>query len=129
MAHKLAEAWTCHIMPPLGGPGGVRREGTMDLSRMSAEGVLTDGRYYLEGGGAPRVLKGEARGVNPIFLTLREFDERNVHKATYDGLLVHESPNGRLVLVGRKHFETAGPNLELEAAGDQNDPPWVITKP
>ncbi len=127
MRHKLAEVWTCHVMLPLPGPG-VAVEGTMDLSRMADDGKLEDGRYYLQSGGSPRTLKGQATGVTPIFLTLQEFDDRGVHRATYDGFLAHESTNGRMVLVGKKHFETAGPDLELESA-DQNDPPWVITKP
>jgi len=115
-------------MPPPPGKG-VIREGHMDLSTMDPNGVITDGTYYLETGGAPRTLKGEAVGGNPIFyLTLREYDDRGIHRATYDGLLVHEGSSDRLVIVGKKHFQLGTASLDI-AAAEQNDPPWILTKP
>ena len=128
MTHKLAYTWTTHVMPPLPGRGLIR-EGHMDLSTMDDNGILANGTFYLESGGSPRTLKGEAIGGNPVYyLTLREYDDRNILRATYDGLLAHESANGRMVIVGKKHFPITASNLDAVTA-DQNDPPWVLTKP
>lgn len=122
MVHKLADNWRCHLIPRA---GDLPADGQMDFRGMLATGELQDGRHYLQTGGF-RTLKGQATGINPIVLTLTEFNDRNIAIVTYTGELVFEHPDGgpRMVLVGLRHFLSATPG-----AADQQDTVWVLTKP
>ena len=123
MAHKFGTIWTTHLPDD---DGGLERQGYMDLSTMEPNGRLENGKYLLPKGGVRR-LEGQAVGGS---IVLREFDGAT-HRATYNGLLAHESgsdANTRLVLVGTRHAETTGPGA-IDDFLVQNDSPWVITKP
>jgi hypothetical protein len=129
MPHKLATTWTCHLPFPAGTPG-LKHRGDMDLRDMGQDGRITTGRYYLPDGGFNKLV-GEATGGTPVFfLTLREFNDAGRPIATYTASLVHENATGTvLMLAGKRHDETTGLATTAAAAPDQNDPPWVITKP
>lgn len=119
MTHKFAGRWTNHLPDD---DGGLERSGTMDLSTMLANGRLDNGQYRLATGGVRR-LEGQAVGNSII---LREFDG-DILRNTYEGQLGHESRNA-MVIVGIKHAETTA-ERSTESATQQNDGPWVITKP
>jgi len=123
MAHKFAEMWTYHLPDD---DGGLERQGSIDLTTMEPNGRLDNGRYSLPNGSARR-LDGQAVGGS---IVLREFDG-TTHAATYNGQLAHESRdadgNIRLIIVGTRHAETT--RAGESTAADQNDSPWVITKP
>jgi hypothetical protein len=129
MPHILATTFSCHLPDPTGRPG-LTHQGDMDLHDMGEDGRITTGRYYLPGGGNNKLV-GEASGGTPtFFLTLREFNIENRLIATYTAFLVHQTASGALMLAGKRHNETTRSVTVAEAAaGDQNDPPWVITKP
>lgn len=126
MTHKLAQIFTCHLG---GNVSGLEERGHMNLTSMTTDGQLTNGIYYSPAGN--RTLRGEAFGGNPVFfLILREFDGARLI-ATYDGHVVHESRDGsKLVLAGKRRAPGGGggPN-PAEGLTDQDDTPWVITKP
>ena len=125
MTHKLADNWRCRLIPR---GGDVDLDGQMDLSTMNNEGVLAEGRHYLQGGGF-RTLRGNAVGVNPIFITLTELNENSVPAITYTGQLVYEHPDSdhiRMVIVGKRHFEIIHGDAALAVQADE---PWILTKP
>lgn len=127
MAHILATNWTCHLRYPASADGLAQR-GTMDLKDMGEDGKITTGRYYLPAGGH-NTLRGEATGGSPVFhLVLREYNAESRLIATYEATLVYaNNDKSVLVMAGKRHSEIS-PN-SLEAAVDQADSPWVITKP
>jgi hypothetical protein len=115
--HKLARSWPCFI----GGRSGLDAEGHMDLSAMDEEGNLEDGSYYVN---SKRYrLKGSAVGGTPLELTLHLYDEPgDAIVATFFGTLVRENADSSIMVIfGKVHYE-----LKTK---EQNDPPWVITKP
>jgi hypothetical protein len=125
MAHKLADNWRSQLIPSTGGNDP---DGQMDLSTMNTDGVLAEGRHYLAGGDFRR-LTGHADGINPIFITLTEFNENNVAAVTYTGQLVYEHPDTsriRMVIVGKRHPEIIHGDPLLAV---QQDQPWILTKP
>ena len=125
MAHKLATTFTCHLG---GNISGLEEQGHMNLSSMTPDGELANGIYYSPGGN--RTLRGEAIGGSPLlFLVLREFDGvRPI--AIYEAQLVHETADGRLMLAGKRRAVGAGGGGPAGAAlANQNETPWVITKP
>ena len=131
MPHRLATTWTCHLPDPTRVQPGVIHQGDMDLHEMGEDGKITNGRYYLPGGGHNKLV-GEAAGGTPVFfLILREFQSDGRLIATYTASLVHQNTDGSIMmLAGKRHNETTGPGITTAAATpDQNDPPWVITKP
>lgn len=117
MAHKFAGKWHSYIQTAQ----GLEDNGIIDMSNMKANGDLDSGDHeHPAGQHVP--ISGKAFGLGPLFrLNLASDGE------SYEGTLVHESNNGqKLICVGTLHFTLEG---KAEGALDQEDPPWVITKP
>jgi|GEM_PF-1906539 hypothetical protein len=126
MPHKLAQRWTSRLINLT--PPAVSRDGIMDLRNMDDGGNLTNG-VHEHATGPPSTIKGKATPVGNGFELKLDIDHD-----TYEGRLVIDTAN-KLMIVGIKHFGThplakeKTEGEEREALLDQDDPPWVITKP
>lgn len=121
MAHKFAAKWHCFLL--IG--DNLQPKGTMDLRAMTPTGSLARGDHEDPPGTITRIIKGTALGLGPFYqLTLEnEFHDR------YEGTLAHESADGtKFVIVGKKTYGSDA-RKRAEIKDEQDDPPWVITKP
>ena len=119
MAHKFGVVWTTQLLDD---DGGFERKGLMDLSTMEVGGRLDNGRLLLPQGTVRR-LEGLAVGIS---ISLKEFDSGGIHRFTYTGQLSYDDAE-KMVIVGKKHAEGAA--ADEGEVKQQQDSPWVITKP
>ena len=122
--HKFAHKWRNWTIDPDEDPPLLIHLGIMDLSTMDNGGKLKKGSHTDENGVA-RDIEGEASGNS---LSLSRLDKRG----RWEGELTYDQ-SGDLVIVG-KHFTpkfapAAKKHPAKGVALDQNEEPWVITKP
>lgn len=117
MKHKFAHVWTSFIFSFE--EGKLLPNGFIDLRKMKDNGELDEGEHHH--GGSVKI-KGKATDDKELDLDTEKGDK-------YRGFLIFESDDGeRLVIAGRQHLKDpfivrGRPEFE------QDDPPWVITKP
>lgn len=122
--HKFAEKWTSTLFVS----DDDQDDGTFDLTKMNDKGKLNpkDGKHHVNG--ATQNVGGEATttssGFDFLTLTTENGD-------VYKGVLVVDSANHKhMVIAGKFHLKKKSPPAgKKTTAFDQDDPPWVITKP
>jgi hypothetical protein len=121
--HKFAQKWRswtidCDQDPPL-----LIHDGNVDLTTMDNGGKLKKGSHIDESGVAHDI-EGEVTGNS---ISLRRLDKRG----RWEGELTYDQ-KGELVIVGKQFTPSAlaaKKRSAKRAAMDQNEEPWVITKP
>lgn len=116
MAHKFAHKWTCYLVID----GQLRPYGDMDLRKIKINGELEDGDHHH--GGYHEDIDGQATALGPIHTLALDADDESAH---YDGVLVYDS-NDKMMIAGIAMFSDE--RIRKEKL-DQEDPPWIITKP
>lgn len=118
MAHKFAGVWRSFIMVE----DDWEPHGKMDLRTMTIGGQLNQGDHE-HPAGTHRPIAGHAIIFGPFqSLNLEEGGDN------YEGNVVFESAK-RIVIAGKKHFGGRRESPERQDLLDQDDPPWIITKP
>jgi hypothetical protein len=115
MAHKFAHVWTSYIYSF--DEGEFKTNGVIDLRKIKDNGDLDDGEHHH---GGTLKLKGKAKDDSVLELENERGDR-------YVGVKVFENDDGDLTIAGRLHLSD-GIFVRGEIL-DQDDPPWVITKP
>lgn len=119
MAHKFDGRWHCFLV--FG--NGPQAKGYMNL-HVKPSGELDPSDHEDPAGTHTKIVKGLALGLGPLYqLTLEnEYGDR------YEGMLAHESADGtKFVIAGKKSY--GSDKRRLAETKDQDDPPWIITKP
>lgn len=121
MAHKFAQKWRSFEFD---GENWVEHENPMDLTGMSEDGEV-------EHGHDPDGFRLIGAATANSLLTLRA----EGGEFSYVGVLTYEKGD-RIAISGVKHFkddETRARHAERRRGAaqplDQDDPPWVVTKP
>jgi hypothetical protein len=121
MAHKLAQKWSCWVLYD----NDLTQLGTMDLRTMDEYGNLEQGSHTDPDADPPTVgIRGKATRLGLGYHLVLENEDQTV---TYVGQLIQESPDEKLILVGTKLYSSA--KARIAAGLNQDDPPWIITKP
>ena len=117
MAHKLAEVWTVYAISKVK-PHKLTEKGSMDLTTMSRDGVLTDGKFHEKDTASTFTITGNATedgGVIQLSL-----DNKDRPKEHWRGILIYE--RGDRMNVG-------GIRVVDEKLAAQDEEPRLITNP
>jgi hypothetical protein len=103
----------------------LEEDGYFHLKKMKETGEIEEGDHEHPAGVNDQITTGKATDDKFITLTTRG-------GFVYEGELI-PSPGATLIIVGRRHRSLENvpkvPQGTAQGVLDQDDPPWVITKP
>lgn len=124
MTHKLAHRWTAYSFDLDKKPPMRIEDGVMDLTNMSEDGKLDDGSYEEIDTGATYPISGKAKDSGE-FMHLSLKNQQRPER--WSGVLVFDQGN-EMKVAGLK-FVTKQESQVTERFLDQEEEPWLITKP